>query len=253
MFNYSVIIPCYNSSSTIETCLLSVFNQTVLPKEIIVVDDGSTDDSLSKLEILKNSAPNTINFIIISQKNAGPSKARNHGIKIASAEWIAFLDSDDCWIYNKMELQFNTIANDPNIVLCGTLYNISPKNINKSTIISFKKLLFKNFFNTPTVLVKSVVFKTFSFDETQKYSEDYKLWLSLCYKYKCVLINENLAANVINKKIYGDKGLSANLWEMQKGEMSNFYYFFKTKRIGLFLFLTCISFSALKFFKRIIL
>ena len=91
----SLIIPTYNRANLIENTLLSVFNQTIKVDEIIVVDDGSTDNTKQILE--------QYDIKYIFQENQGVSSARNTGIKRAKNEWICFLDSDDIWEHNKIE------------------------------------------------------------------------------------------------------------------------------------------------------
>ncbi|MCM3399455.1 glycosyltransferase [Oceanobacillus profundus] len=88
----SVVIPVYNVEDYIDECIKSVLNQTYKNVEIIVINDGSTDNSL---KILENYAFKNDNIILISQKNSGQSVARNKGIEVASGEYIYFLDSDD--------------------------------------------------------------------------------------------------------------------------------------------------------------
>lgn len=252
--NISVVIPCYNSSKTIIPCVESVFSQTFLPKEIIVIDDGSTDNTLMLLEKLKERSPKEIDFYILSQKNSGPSVARNKGIQYAKGEWIAFLDSDDKWNVDKFENQIVAINTDVKIVLCGTLFDfsINPVVDNLYKRISFKDLVFKNYFNTPTVMVKKVVLEKFYFDENQRYSEDYKLWLNICYENECILLNQSLVSNIENKKIYGDSGLSSNLWKMEKGELSNYKNLYELKKIGILMFMLASTYSLIKFLKRIL-
>lgn len=87
----SVIIPCYNSSKTIKNLLKALYNQTKKAKEIIIVDDGSTDNIES---IIKNEQKNRKNLVYIKQKNSGPAKARNTGAKRATTEILVFTDSD---------------------------------------------------------------------------------------------------------------------------------------------------------------
>ena len=90
---FSVVIPSFNSAHTIERALKSVFNQTFTNFEIIIIDNGSTDNGI---EII-NKLTNDIRLKIIKQKNQGISFARNTGIRNAQYEYIAFLDSDDEW------------------------------------------------------------------------------------------------------------------------------------------------------------
>lgn len=90
----SIIVPCYNTAEYLEECLLSLINQSLKEIEIIIIDDGSTDHSLITAKIF---AKYDNRIKIITQENAGPSKARNEGLKIAKGEYISFIDSDD-WI-----------------------------------------------------------------------------------------------------------------------------------------------------------
>ncbi|WP_312518694.1 glycosyltransferase [Anaerospora sp.] len=103
----SVIIPAYNREKTIEYAINSVLEQTYLPYEIIVVDDCSTDNTKTIVaNIKKNSIKVKIHYICL-KANAGAQVARNEGVKFARGKWIAFLDSDDIWEKNKLELQID--------------------------------------------------------------------------------------------------------------------------------------------------
>ena len=105
----SVVIPVYNASKTIVSTINSVLNQTYKVSEIILINDGSIDDSSN---IIKSTFKKYLEekfIILIDKKNEGPSKARNVGVEIAKKEWIAFLDSDDQWTSNKTEEQVKLI------------------------------------------------------------------------------------------------------------------------------------------------
>ncbi len=114
----SIIIPVYNAEKYIRESVQSALNQTWLNKEIIIVDDGSTDGSLAiankyNEEIIK----------VFSQENKGASAARNHGLKEAKGEYIQFLDADDLLGANKIESQMNRLLNYPGYIgLCGTIH-----------------------------------------------------------------------------------------------------------------------------------
>src|SRR4051812_26873537 len=95
----SVIIPTYNRANVVSEAVESVLNQTYSKVELIVVDDGSTDDTLEKLRRFGNT------ITVITQENAGPSAARNAGIANARGDLIAFLDSDDLWLPTNLERQ----------------------------------------------------------------------------------------------------------------------------------------------------
>jgi glycosyltransferase involved in cell wall biosynthesis len=99
----AVIIPTYNRSHTLRRALDSVNNQTVRPSEICVVDDGSTDETE---QLLSRHYPQ-VNYVY--QSNAGVSSARNAGVALTKGHWLAFLDSDDEWMPNKLERQLQEI------------------------------------------------------------------------------------------------------------------------------------------------
>jgi len=100
----SVILPVYNCESYIKDAIESILDQTYKNFELIVVDDGSTDNSFKIIERFRASP-----IKIIRQENLGASVARNSGVKIARGEYFAFLDSDDLWVRNKLELQMEQI------------------------------------------------------------------------------------------------------------------------------------------------
>jgi glycosyltransferase involved in cell wall biosynthesis len=113
----SVVIPLYNKSETILRALNSIFTQTVQPEEIIVVNDGSTDDSEAIVSGLNHPLVR-----LISQTNAGVSAARNRGIAVAKSEWIAFLDADDEWLAEFLETITMLSEKYPQCSLLATSY-----------------------------------------------------------------------------------------------------------------------------------
>jgi glycosyltransferase involved in cell wall biosynthesis len=117
-FSVSVVIPAYNAEQSIRQAIDSVLNQTLQPNEIIVVDDGSTDHTA---EIAK-SYPE-ISYVF--QENGGVSAACNTGIKNVKNRWIAFIDSDDIWLPQKLELQISLLQRNPNLkwVMCNYYFN----------------------------------------------------------------------------------------------------------------------------------
>jgi glycosyltransferase involved in cell wall biosynthesis len=121
----SVVLPTFNRKTLLERALRSVLAQTALPREIIVVDDGSTDGTAVLLQSLqeqslKQSQKQRPQIRYHYQTNQGVSKARNIGISMAQAPWIAFLDSDDQWLENKLALQMEQLNANPNLLLCHT-------------------------------------------------------------------------------------------------------------------------------------
>lgn len=107
----SVVIPAYNASSFLPRCLESVFAQTLQPCEVIVVDDGSTDESASLAR--------SLGACVVSRPNGGLAAARNTGVLNATGDWIALLDADDLWSPEKLECQAQCISPDTVLVYTG--------------------------------------------------------------------------------------------------------------------------------------
>ncbi|RDH83779.1 MAG: hypothetical protein DIZ80_06475 [endosymbiont of Galathealinum brachiosum] len=116
----SIIIPAYNSEEFIGRALDSVFSQTYNNYEIIVIDDGSIDETSNIVRSYEQ------NIVYLYQENAGVSAARNAGISIATGELIALLDSDDLWYPDKLEIQVNAYLNNPEVSLIHTGIDKSP-------------------------------------------------------------------------------------------------------------------------------
>jgi len=110
----SVVIPCYNNSNTIERAVESVFADTHQSSEVIVINDGSTDDSLIKLQKLKIKYPEKI--IVIDQVNSGANASRNAGLKLASGDYVQFLDGDDFLLNNKLFKSIELINKYPELL-----------------------------------------------------------------------------------------------------------------------------------------
>lgn len=244
----SVVVPCYNSSETIRRCIESVFEQTLSPYEIIVVDDGSSDDTLLLLEKLKEECPSNIKYHILKQVNSGPSIARNKGIRHASGDWIAFLDSDDYWNeQNLMNVEIFLNINTKYSLIGGSLNNLT-----QMQNISYNALLYRNYFQTSTVIVKRNIINDFLFNERQKYSEDYRTWLLITYENSACIIPTIKAYPVFesNNGFLG-VGLSSQLWMMEVGELSNYSFLRKNRKISFNKWLEISVWSYIKYLRRI--
>lgn len=256
----SVIIPAYNASKTIEKCITSVLNQThTAIYQILIVNDGSSDNTVEIVEsvIKKNSLSN---IQIINKPNGGVSSARNAGMQVAKGEFIAFLDSDDAWLPQKIEKQLIVFEQYPDVFFVGTTMNgmvfkkFFCKKFSKTTEITLKNLLFKNFFQPSTVIMrKEIIEKIGFFDENQRYAEEGNYFMRIAFKYKCVLLNESLLIFGDGKRGFGTSGLSANIKEMEKGELKNLKYARKHLNINFFLYGIAVSFSILKYLRRIVI
>ena len=262
MLMVSVIIPYFNSASTIIRAVESVATQTFTDFEIILVDDGSSDNTHTIVDnyIKRHDG---IYFKHYHQENAGPAEARNLGISKANAKYIAFLDSDDSWVRNKLEIQMKLLAEN-NIDMLGSNINIVETNgkiIRKYYIkkqleyVSFCKLLFKHYFCIPSVVVRKKVLNDIGgFPARQKYAEDTMLFARITRKYKSAVSNDFLVN--VYKPLFGESGLSGNLKETNKYVLKNFKVLRRenansTKKIGLFLYVLVLLFSHLKYFRKI--
>jgi glycosyltransferase involved in cell wall biosynthesis len=113
---FSVVIPTYNRSVSVLDTLRSCFEQTYPNIEVVIVDDGSSDDTLEVL-----SGINDPRLVVVHQENAGPAAARNHGMRVASGDYIAFLDSDDCWYPDFLEAAHTELQTHGDVLIYGQI------------------------------------------------------------------------------------------------------------------------------------
>lgn len=251
----SVVIPCFRCTTTIQRALDSVIHQTYKPAEVILIDDGSGDGTLTLLRTLERQYPGWVK-VVAQTENLGPACARNIGWGNATQPYIAFLDADDSWNVDKLRIQYEYMQNNPNVVLCGHQCvwlcenEMRPMPLVEidAVSISAKSLLFKNAFNTPTVMLKRSI--PFRFQNGKHCAEDLLLWQQIAFSGLSVIRLESPLAYV-HKPLYGAAGLSARLWRMEKGELSNFIYLYRTGSIGIALTLASLFFSMIKFVKRV--
>ena len=230
----SVVIPCFNSATTIERALRSVEHQTTKPHEVLVVDDASSDNTVSVIE--QYAQTSALNIRVIKQSvNGGPSVARNAAWNVAAGEFVAFLDADDQWHPQKLEVQITAFELSPDASMCttGYVFNSQPSSwdhIEKSDITyrqnSFWKYAIANRSATPTVIFRNTVSLRFPTD--QRHAEDYYLWL-LSSKVLGPTVHINQVLTFCSNPAYGGEGQSGRFWAMQKAELSGFR---KLKRMG---------------------
>jgi len=224
----SVLIPTYNSEKTICRALSSVFAQTLQPTEVIVVDDGSTDGTVSLVKRFCNGLKP--GFLKLAQlgSNYGVSHARNVGWNMASGEFLAFLDSDDSWHPRKLEIQAIYMVNHNQLTLTshrcvclseGDAPPIITQHWNVTAIAGWQLMVSSCSLWTPSIMVRREV--PHRFDPCERYCEDrhFLLWIVL-RGYKVARLE--LALGYLHKAPYGESGLSSHLWESEKGELSNF-------------------------------
>ncbi len=200
----SVIIPTFNRSKFLERSVMSVVNQTVKPTEIIIVDDGSTDDTKSVVDRLINSVTD-IRIIYTYQDNAGAGAARNTGVMNSSCKWIAFNDSDDEWLPTKLErqIEYSKLHPEYDMIYCSYVLiregqqtvSIAPytqdRKITEGSI--HINLLVKNTIGTPTILMKKNDFEICGgFDSALKCIEDWDFVINFSKEHLIGYVDEVL-------------------------------------------------------------
>jgi glycosyltransferase involved in cell wall biosynthesis len=195
----SVVIPVYNNEAYIAAAVDSVLAQTRPPTEIIVVDDGSTDGTAAALETHRN----RIKYVY--QKNRGEPAARNRGIQESTSEFIAFLDGDDLWRPNKLELQMAYLRLHPN---CALVYT-DMSTFNETGILDasvkdrlgmflpsgriFPALFMRALFGSGSVILrKECVGKVGYFDEDLLVGSDYEMWLRVARHFDLGVVDQPL-------------------------------------------------------------
>ena len=215
MSKVSVIIPTYDRGEVVLRALRSVFAQDHAVDQVIVVDDGSTDDTIERVE------RNFPGVELIVQTNHGVSHARNRGIERARNEWLAFLDSDDEWLPGKITAQLAAIMSDGISRVChsdeiwvrnGRRVNPMNKHRKYGGDIFLHCLPRCVMSPSSVVLHRSVVEELGGFDETLPVCEDYELWLRIACQTTVLYVPEKLLI-----KYGGHKDqLSRSSWGMDR-------------------------------------
>lgn len=248
----SVIIPCYNSATTIKRALESVTSQTYTSYEIIIIDDGSLDNTKDQAESFLQAQ--LVNYKYVYQENKGPSVARNNGVAYAQGDFIAFLDADDSWHPQKLEIQMKVIE-EKGLNFLGSTYQYNDfteaiTNEIKIEKYSFQSLLFKTRFSTPGVIISTNFFKMLGiFDTSLNYSEDNDLWLRAALENELYLIVEPKLVRLY-KSIYGESGLSSKMFDMFLGERYILKKLYCQKHISLLNYFGLSVYYFLKFVRR---
>ncbi|MBO6129676.1 MAG: glycosyltransferase family 2 protein, partial [Pseudobutyrivibrio sp.] len=196
----SVIIPTYNREDSVVASILSVLDQTYSNLEVIVVDDGSTDATKEQVLSLNDSR---ITYHRI-EENKGASNARNIGVKLAKNDIVAFNDSDDIWLPNKLELQMNYWNEHPEDILIYCAYEIeTPDGMIRRPVPEddhdtlsgdiFYYLLYRPAIGTPTMLMRKKLFTELGgFDTSCAAMEDWEFSIRVAREGKIGFIDEPL-------------------------------------------------------------
>lgn len=223
MLKFSVVIPLYNKSYSIEQCIDSVISQTYKNFEIIIVNDGSTDDSLRKVESLYSEEINDKKITIIDIPNQGASKARNIGVSFAKSKYICFLDADDEWYPDFLidmkylidnysaanlyclqhETQVNNALTLKNPCYYKSGYHGYINNFYRASIIG-------SIANSSKVCIKKdALLNIGCFPENHKSGEDLYVWMELSREGKVAFYNKtSVRVNVISDNSRNGRGLS---------------------------------------------
>lgn len=188
---FSVVIPLYNKELSIQNTIQSVLNQSYQDFEIIVINDGSTDDSVKVVNNIQD-----LRLRMIHQENKGVSAARNRGIKEAKYEWVAFLDGDDLWGNNHLEEVNKMMTVFPNEKVYVTSFEYSDKRVmykhkREDSIFKienyFKEAIRENLMWTSIVVVHKSCFDAIGFfNQILVRGEDLDVWARLAKKYQIV-------------------------------------------------------------------
>jgi teichuronic acid biosynthesis glycosyltransferase TuaG len=250
--DYSVVIPAYNAEMTIEACLASVRAQTLAPFQVLVIDDNSSDGTESavrRCESLFAMASIRLEYFRLT-RNAGPSAARNKGIREARGSFIAFLDADDIWASDKLAIvdEF-TRGSDAGLVchdyteaagLCAGTSAVPYK----AQALSLYRMLLRNPAQTSCAVVRK--HPALAFDEAMRHCEDYDLWIRIAERSPVLRVVGKPLARLGRPQLSAG-GLSSNTLRMRAGEARVYVNFCRRSWLHRAWFLPgLIAFSLLK-------
>ncbi|MFV4844884.1 glycosyltransferase family 2 protein [Edwardsiella tarda] len=215
----SVVIPTHSRPDLLNKAINSVLSQTYKPYEIIVVDDTKSDSTPQFLSMLESDI--TIKFE--RNTSSGACSSRNLGARIASGDFIAFLDDDDLWLPSKLEMQMNSLMeNSYDAIFCQLIINYEGTNIQYATRARnvsnpLKEICFENFIGgtISSVIRRSVFLKLGGFDERFKAREEYDLWIRIIQLGALIKIIEKPLA--IANRSFVRKRVSSNINSYEDG------------------------------------
>jgi teichuronic acid biosynthesis glycosyltransferase TuaG len=227
---YSVVVPAYNAEKTIEACLASVVAQTLAPLEVLVVDDHSQDCTAAAVQRCRAqfaAAGIRLDYLRLAQ-NAGPSVARNKGIREAKGSYIAFLDADDTWASNKLAIIDPFVSGSSAGLVCHGYTEAAALEAGTSLgryeveCLSIYRMLLRNPAQTSCAVVRKQ--STVAFDEGMRHCEDYDLWMRIAEHSPVVrLIGSPLTR--LGRPQLAAGGLSGDTVRMRFGEARAYYNF----------------------------
>lgn len=228
MCEVSVVIPSYNRASQIESCISNLLNQSFEDFEIVVVDDGSTDNT----EAVVNNVPDQRIVYIKCIENKGACHARNVGVKYAKGNYIAFQDSDDWWEADKLQKQLKYLKEtNVDMVICKLKRHRKVRNRffpdGCLNYIGLEQILYKNYGSTQTFFVKKSCFdnELIHFDETMPRYQDWDFLINfISHGYSVALLNEVLVSqHVGNNTISSSHGKGADALKIILSKYKDYY------------------------------
>lgn len=228
MARVSVIIPIYNGNQFVSTAIQSVRNQTIRDLEILLVDDASTDGTLIELEA--HLMDHRVRFFRNS-RNLGIPATKNKAIRLANGQYIAFLDQDDIWLPNKLEIQLPYLElNDDLGLICSGVYFINKHGclIGKKVLgvtesqppSQVKRLLLGNFITNSSAMVrKSCLEKIGYFNEKLRGADDYDLWIRIAENYRIHYLKKIL----IKKRLHSASFSESHIQTMMEDKLTTIY------------------------------
>jgi glycosyltransferase involved in cell wall biosynthesis len=256
----TAVIPCYRCADTIDRAVMSAIRQTMPPKEIILIDDGSPDAGKTAvaLKAIQDRCAGVVDCRIITlSHNQGPAAARNAGWNAASQPFIAFLDADDAWHPKKLEIQYPWMDAHPRAVLSGHPSVRSRGNTEWEKLpdqgkfwkVTEWRLLLRNRFPTRSVMLCRDI--DFRFDPSKRYGEDYLLWLQILMAgFEAWRVELPLACSY--KPDFSAGGLSAELWRMEQSELETYRRLYQQKLIPFLALGALMTWSLLRYCRRVL-
>ncbi len=257
----SVVVPCYRCVATIARAVSSVAAQTLRPAEMILVEDASGDATLQRLHALQAQYGPWIRVVALAA-NTGAASARNAGWNLATQPYIAFLDADDAWHPQKLEIQYGYMRQHPEVALSGHLCRQLPADAQGATHwpiawtpgdvlhVTWCQLLLRHQFVTPSVMLRREMKPRFF--EGARHMEDHRLWLEIVgTPLPTVRLQVELTA--VYKPVYGASGLSADMWRMERAELANYRYFHGRGKLSMVQLFLLQGFSLVKFVRRLVI
>lgn len=200
----SVVIPTYNRAHTVGRAIESILSQTISVNEIIIVDDGSKDNIAEVMRNYTSHVNPTIKFFQL--EHAGAMHARNHGIKMATSDYICFLDSDDYWLENRIEAVYESVMEYPNHVVVNTCILADGINDSKWDLKGKSGDVYRDLLSRPWPMFQGMIAKKECFDcigyldESIASYQEWETSIRLAKKYMFIYLDIPLFVYTVNKE-----------------------------------------------------